>query len=137
MDKIDKKYRRRLKKYNAVDYDMILSHAIELMQTCPEVLESYKNQFSHLFYDEYQDLAAMEDEICLTMAIENTFVVGDENQNIYSFRGTNIKYIMEYQNRHEGLEVINLEHNYRSHPTICEMANNLISYNELGQTRRL
>jgi len=137
MDKIDKKYRRQLKKYNAVDYDMILSHAIELMQTFPEVLEAYKNQFSHLFYDEYQDLAFMENEICLTMAIENTFVVGDENQNLYSWRGTNIKYIMEYQDRHKDLEVIGLEHNYRSHPTICEMANNLISYNEIRTDKNI
>jgi len=137
LDKIYKKYRKRLKKYNAVDYDMILSHAIELMKTYPEVLEYYRNHFSHLFYDEYQDLAFMENEVCLTMAIGTTFVVGDDSQNIYTWRGTDIKYIMEYQDRHENLKVINLEYNYRSAPIICEMANNLISHNKKRVAKKI
>jgi len=91
MRNIDSKYRRRLKKFNAVDFDMILSLAVQVLNEHPEVLEYYRNRYGYIFYDEFHDVASLEDKMCRTLAIENTFVVGDPDQNVYCIKkGTEI-----------------------------------------------
>lgn len=126
---ICKEYLAQLQKYNSLDYDLILSKAIYILQTFPEALQYYQGRFKHLFYDEFQDIASLENGLCLTLAIPNSFVVGDADQNIYSWRGTDIKYLLEYQANHPDCEMLKLEYNYRSCPAICQAANNLIQYN--------
>ena len=122
-------YLQQLKSYNALDYDLILKYAVYILQTFPEALQYYQNRYKYLFYDEFQDIASLENDLCLTIVIENSFVVGDADQNIYHFRGTDNKYLLEYQNVHSDCEILKLEYNYRSRPEICTAANNLISYN--------
>lgn len=121
-------YLYQLQQWNALDYDLILLKAVYLLRD-PEVLQYYQNRYRYLFYDEFQDIATLENELCLSIAIENSFVVGDISQNIYSWRGTDIKFFLNYQDNHPNCEVLKLEYNYRSRPCICEAANNLIKHN--------
>lgn len=127
---IGKEYLAQLQKYNALDYDLILAKAVYILQTFPEALQYYQSRYTHLFYDEFQDIAELENRLCLSLMIPNSFVVGDISQNIYSWRGTDIKHIMDYQTTYPDCEVLKLEYNYRSRPDICQAANNLIRHNK-------
>ncbi len=127
---VEKAYKARLREWGAVDYDMILELAVKIIKKNPRALAYYQGRFRYIFYDEYQDIAELEDGLCLTLAINNSFVVGDPDQNIYTFRGTDIKYILGHKDRHPDLEIINLEENYRSEATICDVANKLIKHNK-------
>ncbi len=122
-------YLHQLQKYNALDYDLILLKAVQLLKSWEVRREYYQNRYKYLFYDEFQDIAELENQLCLTMAIENSFVVGDVSQNIYSFRGTDIKYILDFPKTHSNSKILKLEYNYRSLPYICKAANNLIKHN--------
>ena len=127
--KVWSEYCARLKRFNALDYDLILEMAVKLLREFPQVREHYRNRFKYIFYDEFHDLASLEDQMLLTLDIENSFVVCDYSQAIYAFRGTSNKYILAYQNRHPDCEIIKLPVNYRSVPEICKAAERLINHN--------
>lgn len=122
-------YLFRLRRFNCLDYDLILEKAVEILAEHPEAREHYHNRFSHVFMDELQDIAELEDKLLLTLSIENSMVVGDYSQSIYNFRGCSNKYILAFCDRHPGLEIIKLPVNYRSVPSICAAAESLINHN--------
>lgn len=122
-------YCARLKRHNALDYDLILDKAVEIVEAHPEALQHYRNRYRHVLYDEFQDLAELEDQLLLTLGIENSLVVGDYNQAIYSFRGCSNKYVLAYRERHPDCEIIKLPKNYRTVPEILRSAEILINKN--------
>ncbi|HUO48249.1 MAG TPA: UvrD-helicase domain-containing protein, partial [Acidimicrobiales bacterium] len=124
-------YQRRLRAASAMDFDDLLMCVVELLRTCPDVLESYQRRFAHILVDEYQDTNRAQNEIVLMLgaAHGNVCVVGDSDQSIYSFRSADIRNILEFEEAFPDAAVIPLEQNYRSTSTILEAANAVIAQN--------
>jgi superfamily I DNA/RNA helicase len=119
---------KSLKAYNAVDFDGLLTLTLELFQKVPSLLEKYQDRFRYIMIDEYQDTNQTQFAIAdlLSKKYGNLFVVGDDDQSIYSWRGAEVKHILEFQ--HHAL--IKLEQNYRSTKTILDAANAVIKHNK-------
>ncbi len=124
-------YQKRLMEYNATDFDDLLFLTVRLLREFPNVLEYYQNRWSHLLIDEYQDTNMAQYEIVqrLVAKSHNLCVVGDPDQSIYSWRGANIKNILNFEGDYPQAKVVRLEQNYRSRSNILEAANRLISFN--------
>ncbi len=124
-------YQEKLKKNNALDFDDLISKTVELFLTCPEVLSYYANRFHYIHVDEFQDTNTIQYKLIKLLASVhgNVFVVGDEDQCIYSWRGANFQNIFNFKKDFENVQVFKLEHNYRSSPEIITVANNVIKNN--------
>ncbi len=124
-------YQKRLKQSNALDFDDILLRTIELFKTKPQVLTHYQNHFKFIMVDEYQDTNMAQYELIHLLAKEhrNLFVVGDDDQSIYGWRGANIRNILEFEKDFVGAKTVRLEQNYRSTDVILDAANSVISNN--------
>jgi DNA helicase-2/ATP-dependent DNA helicase PcrA len=125
-------YEARKKEANSVDFDDLLSKVLELFQTCPDVAESYQQQFRHILVDEYQDTNRIQSEIVEIIARRHgsIMVVGDDAQSIYSWRGANFENILRFPDRHPDAQVFKIETNYRSVPEVLLVANAAILANE-------
>ena len=132
-------YQRKLKSYNAVDFDDLLVLPVQLFREFPDVLEHYQDRWRYMLIDEYQDTnAAQYALVRALMAKEpNLCVVGDPDQSIYSWRGANMNNILTFEQDYPGAKVIRLEQNYRSRSNILEAANALISHNESRYDKHL
>lgn len=128
-------YRHRLKKNSAVDLDMLLNDAVILLQKCPDVQEYYFKMYEYVLIDEFQDSNDIQMKLIKTLEPRNLFVVGDDFQSIYGWRGAVPEYIINFQKYYPECETIKLEDNYRSTVPIVEAANQLISNNE-NQTKK-
>lgn len=128
---IFKAYQDKLREYNAVDFDDLLFLTVKLFRECPNVREYYQNRWSHLLIDEYQDTNHVQYEMVniLIEKTRNLCVVGDPDQSIYSWRGANIRNILEFERDFPGAKVVPLDQNYRSSNTILKAANALIANN--------
>ena len=141
-DKLFNAYNAELTRLNAVDFGDIILRVLKLFDTFPDVLARYKNQFKYIMVDEFQDTnnAQMELLKILTNEIENPNIccVGDDDQSIYSWRGAEIKNILDFQKTYPNAEIIRLETNYRSTSNILGAANSLIRHNHdrLGKELR-
>lgn len=126
-----KMYQERLKASDAVDFDDLLFLPVKLFQTSLEALNTYQNRWSHLLIDEYQDTNAAQYLFVryLVEKSQNLFVVGDPDQAIYSWRGANIRNILQFEQDFKGAKIIRLEQNYRSSENILQAANALIQHN--------
>lgn len=124
-------YQRRLKEYNALDFDDLLFQTVQLFRSHLEILEQYQKRWSFVLIDEYQDTNAAQYTIAKLLAEKhkNVFAVGDPDQSIYSWRGANIHNILNFESDFPGAKVIPLEQNYRSRSNILEAANALIRHN--------
>ena len=144
--RIFKLYEERLRQSNAVDFDDLLIKAVELLRRVPDVREYYHNRFRHVMIDEFQDTNGIQYELVRLIAVGSTkidasidrdelwrerslCVVGDIDQSIYSFRGSDFNIILGFQNDFAGTRIIKLEQNYRSTQTILEAANKIIENN--------
>lgn len=125
------KYKTKLRECNAVDYDDLLALPVRLFQQHPDVLEWYQNRWSHLLIDEYQDTNALQYTLVnsLVAKTRNVCVVGDPDQSIYSWRGANIRNIMDFERDYPGAKVVRLDQNYRSRSNILDASNALITRN--------
>ncbi len=136
---IYKKYQKRLKANNSVDFDDLLTLPITLFNEYPEVLKRYQEQYKYLLVDEYQD--TNEAQYILTKYIsakyKNICVVGDNDQSIYSFRGANYRNILNFEKDYQDCKTIMLEENYRSTKNILNVANEVIKNNTLRKDKKL
>ncbi len=124
-------YQERLKEANALDFDDLLFLTVKLFRTHPEVLKSYQQRWKYLLIDEYQDTNHAQ-YLMARLIIEknhNLFVVGDPDQSIYSWRGANIRNILNFEKDYPGAKIVRLEQNYRSRKNILDAANALIKHN--------
>ncbi|MFG6356188.1 MAG: UvrD-helicase domain-containing protein [Acetatifactor sp.] len=126
-----KEYQRELKKNNALDFDDLLVMTVELLKSCPEILNQYQERFRYIMVDEYQDTNTAQFELIRLLAekYRNLCVVGDDDQSIYKFRGANIRNILDYEKIYPEAKVIKLEQNYRSTGNILDTANAVIRNN--------
>ncbi len=141
-DKLFNAYNAELMRLNAVDFGDIILHVLELFDKNPDILSRYQNQFKYILVDEFQDTnnAQMEFLQMLTRGIEcpNICCVGDDDQSIYSWRGAEIKHILNFEKTFPDAQIIRLETNYRSTSNILNAANSLIRHNQgrLGKDLR-
>ena len=125
-------YQARLEDADAMDFDDLIVKAVELFQTCPDVLDYYQNRFRYLMVDEYQDTNHAQYQFVSLLAQKsgNLCVVGDDDQSIYKFRGATIENILNFEEDFPGARVVRLEQNYRSTQNILDAANGVISHNQ-------
>ncbi len=124
-------YEREMHRMNAMDFDDLLVRAVNVLELFPEVRERYGNTFRHVLVDEYQDTNHAQYRWLQLIAGEhrNLAVVGDDAQSVYSFRGADIRNILDFQDDFPDAITIKLEQNYRSTQTILDAANAVIRHN--------
>ncbi len=124
-------YQARLKAANAMDFDDLLINMLRLLDICPEAREKYQQQFQYILVDEYQDTNYIQFLLVKKLAEpqNNICVVGDDAQSIYSFRGADIRNILNFRKVYPQAQLFKLERNYRSTQTIVNAANALIHKN--------
>ncbi|MDY0011215.1 MAG: 3'-5' exonuclease, partial [Candidatus Izemoplasmatales bacterium] len=124
-------YNAYLKKNNLVDFQDLLILILELFRNYPEVLRKYQEKFEYILVDEFQDTNDLQYEIVHLLAKNhrNLFIVGDEDQSIYAFRGSNIQNIKKFMEDFPEHMTILLNRNYRSKDTILKAANSVIKNN--------
>ena len=124
-----------LRAYNAVNFDSLITLTIQLFAEHPDILSRYQDRYRYLMIDEYQDTnpAQMQLAELLASRYHNLFVVGDDDQSIYGWRGAEIKNILEFKADRS----ITLEQNYRSTPSILSAANAVIQHNQSRHPKKL
>ena len=129
---IYKRYQNRCFNAGAMDFDELLVQTNILFRDHPEVLEKYREQFKYVLVDEYQDTNFAQHLIVSRICEKHNriFVVGDDAQSIYSFRGANIDNMLRFKDKYPGCKVFKLEQNYRSTQNIVDAANSLIEKNK-------
>ena len=134
VSKVASEYYYRLKRNNAVDLDGLLFFAKEVLAFSAAQAE-LQNRYRFVFVDEFQDTNDIQLEIIQLLNPYNLFVVGDDFQSIYQFRGANVQNIIDFPNKYPRCEVVKLERNYRSTKQIVSAANTLIKHN-VSQTEK-
>lgn len=132
IEKVYYDYQSELRKANALDFNDLMNVTYELFSKCPEVLQKYAERFRYVLVDEFQDTNTIQYELVklLTSVHKNIFVVGDEDQCIYTWRGANFANIFEFQKDFSNVKFYKLERNYRSTKKILNLANKLIKNNK-------
>ena len=125
-------YEAQLKKEKALDFDDLLLESVLILKKYPEVKLKYQTRWKYIHVDEYQDTNEVQYEMTklLVNKDENICVVGDTDQNIYSWRGANIKNMLHFEKDFPSAKIILLEQNYRSTKNIIEAANSIIEKNQ-------
>ena len=137
--RIWRSYEEKLKLSKSVDFDDLIVKPVRFLETNKNILEQYQNRFQYIHVDEYQDTNDMEYRIVKLLAGEkkNVCVVGDTDQNIYSWRGAKIKNMLHFDRDFPGAHTVFLEENYRSTPHILNAANAVISKNTVRVAKNL
>ena len=132
-------YRKELRAANALDFDDLLLETVRLLRASSEVRESYNRRYRYLMIDEYQDTNRPQYELMKLLAgpAQNVCVVGDEDQSIYSWRGADIRNILEFEKDFPAAKTIRLEQNYRSTQVILEGASAVVSRNHQRKGKNL
>ncbi len=128
---IYEKYRKELSKANAFDFDDLLLETARLLKASAEVREYYNRRFQYILVDEYQDTNRPQYELMRMLAgtRHNVCAVGDEDQSIYSWRGADIRNILEFEKDFPEAKIIRLEQNYRSTQNILQAASAVVANN--------
>jgi DNA helicase-2/ATP-dependent DNA helicase PcrA len=128
---IFEEYRKELRKANAFDFDDLLLEALRLLKSVAAVREYYNRRFQYVLVDEYQDTNRPQYELMRLLAgtRHNLCAVGDEDQSIYSWRGADIRNILEFEKDFPEAKIIRLEQNYRSTQNILEAASAVVANN--------
>ncbi|MEO6991689.1 MAG: DUF3553 domain-containing protein [Candidatus Baltobacteraceae bacterium] len=134
-----REYDRRLRESNGLDFDDLIAQTIALLEADVEVRTRYQNKFRYILVDEYQDVNYAQYRLCSILAGEhkNITVVGDDDQSIYSWRGSDYKNILRFEKDFPGAKVFTLEENYRSTQTILAVANELVENNATRAPKKL
>jgi DNA helicase-2/ATP-dependent DNA helicase PcrA len=124
-------YKKELAKANALDFDDLLLEAVRLLKSAPAVREYYNRRFQYIMIDEYQDTNRPQYELMRLLAGDrhNVCAVGDEDQSIYSWRGADIRNILEFEQDFPEAKIIRLEQNYRSTQNILQGASAVVANN--------
>ena len=135
---IFKIYKEELNKANALDFDDLLLETVRLLKSSSEVRERYNRRYKYLLIDEYQDTNRPQYELMkLLGSHSNVCVVGDEDQSIYSWRGADIKNILDFEKDFPNARTIRLEQNYRSTQMILEGASAVVAQNTQRKGKNL
>jgi len=132
-------YQKKLKEFDAMDFDDMISNLVVLLRDHPEVRDEIRERFQHLLIDEYQDTNHAQYVLIKALAGENGNIVavGDEDQSIYKFRGADINNILNFERDFPGARIIKLEQNYRSTGNILDAATGVVSRNTARKGKTL
>ncbi len=132
-------YRAELRKCNALDFDDLLLEAVRLLKVSSDARERYQRRYRYLLVDEYQDTNRPQYELMKLLAGErkNVCAVGDEDQSIYSWRGADIRNILEFEKDFPNARIVRLEQNYRSTQVILEAAGAVVANNLQRKGKKL
>ena len=122
------KYEMLKTEANAIDFEDMVIHAANLLETCPDLRQTYRDKYPYLLVDEFQDIAPADFRL-ISLLSENLFAVGDDDQAIYGFRGGDSEIMQEFTARQDVVKY-EITRNYRSTSTIVEHARTLIEHNE-------
>ncbi len=132
-------YEDALRKEHALDFDDLLLKTLKLLEKYPDVLAKYQERFLYIHIDEYQDTNKVQNSIVEMLAKKNKniCVVGDTDQNIYSWRGAEIKNMLHFERVYPEVQTFFLEQNYRSTKNILAVANEIIEKNTFRIPKKL
>ena len=133
------RYQDKLFNSNSLDFDDLLMKPIELLRGNPDILKMYQERFQYILIDEYQDTNEAQYMLSKMLSAKhrNICVVGDNDQSIYSFRGSNYRNILNFEKDYKDAKVIMLEENYRSTKNILNVANSVIKNNKERKDKNL
>jgi DNA helicase-2/ATP-dependent DNA helicase PcrA len=133
------RYDESLRRANAVDFDDLLRLPLDMFRLRPEVLESVQRRYDHVLIDEFQDTNTHQYELAKQIAApqNSLFVVGDDDQSIYGWRGAQFRNVYDFQRDLPDAQVYRLEQNYRSTQPILDVANDVISVNRDRHEKKL
>lgn len=137
--KVWPKYEEALKKEGALDFDDLLLKTLKILEKFPDILDKYQERFRYIHIDEYQDTNKVQNAIVelLSRKYKNICVVGDTDQNIYSWRGAEIKNMLHFEKTYPESTTFFLEQNYRSTKNILSAANTIIEKNNFRIPKKL
>ncbi len=134
-------YQKRLYENNAMDFDDLLMNAVALFEMFSDVRERYQRKFRYIHVDEYQDTNHAQYRLVNLLASDpshrNLCVVGDDDQSVYSWRGADIRNILDFERDYPEAKVVRLEQNYRSTQTILRAANAVVANNASRKEKEL
>jgi DNA helicase-2/ATP-dependent DNA helicase PcrA len=132
-------YNNKLAEYNALDFDDLIMKVVELFKVDKDILEYYQTRFKYILVDEYQDTNHAQYVLTKMLAdrYRNLCVVGDDDQSIYSWRGAEIRNILDFERDFPDTAVIKLQQNYRSTKRILDAASAVVSNNEYRKAKTL
>ncbi len=132
-------YQRRLAESNSLDFDDLIVRTIDLLERDKETREKYQHRFEYVLVDEYQDVNSAQYRLVALLAgyHGNVTVVGDDDQSIYSWRGSDYRMILRFEEDFPGAKTFKLEENYRSTGRILNAANDLVANNRSRAPKRL
>jgi DNA helicase II / ATP-dependent DNA helicase PcrA len=136
---VDDLYQTRLYENNAMDFDDLIMQTVALLEVFAEVRERYQRRFKYIHVDEYQDTNHAQYRLVniLAAAHRNLCVVGDDDQSVYSWRGADIRNILDFERDYPEAKVVKLEQNYRSTQTILDAANAVVTNNASRKSKEL
>lgn len=139
VQKVYSQYQKNLKQANALDFDDLIMKTVELFQKFPSVLQYWQDKFKHILVDEYQDTNHAQYVLIKLLAKkhQNLFVIGDDYQAIYSFRGADFRNILGFEKDYPSAKIIKMEQNYRSTKNIIHCAQKVIEKNVLRTKKTL
>ncbi len=139
VSKIFSAYQERLKQNNALDFDDLIFLTVKIFQENPTILEKYQEKFRYILVDEYQDTNHAQYVLINLLAkkYRNLFVIGDEAQSIYSWRGADFRNILNFENDYPEAKIILLEQNYRSTQNILDAAHHIIIKTKFRKEKKL
>jgi DNA helicase-2/ATP-dependent DNA helicase PcrA len=132
-------YQKELARNGALDFDDLIGVTVRLLHDRPDVAERYGQRFQHVLVDEYQDTNHAQFRLVHALAAVhgNLFVVGDDDQSIYGWRGADLSNVLEFERAFPGATVLRLEQNYRSTGNILRAANAVIAHNRARKGKTL
>ena len=133
------RYERLLRENNAVDFDDLLLLAVRLFETDDHALERWQDRFDHVLVDEYQDTNRAQYALLRYLAgsKQNLAVVGDDDQSVFSWRGADVRNILDFERDFPKAKVVKLEKNYRSTQRILDAAHSVVRNNAARKEKRL
>ena len=139
MAAVFEEYEKALRNANALDFDDLLLEAVRLLQTDAPTREAWNRRLAYVMIDEYQDTNRSQYELMrlLTESHKNVCVVGDEDQSIYSWRGADIRNILDFEHDYPNARTIRLEQNYRSTKNILAAAGAVVENNKARKGKKL
>ena len=139
LNSVFEEYIKKMKQLNALDFDDLLVLTLKIFESFPDVRNHYAERFLHILVDEYQDTNRLQYEIIrhLSSRHRNIFVVGDDDQSIYAFRGADLRNILDFEQDFPDARIIRLEQNYRSTKNILKAASTVIAHNRFRKGKTL
>ena len=139
MANVYSEYERRLRESNSLDFDDLIVRTIDLLEKDAKTRDKYQDKFQYVLVDEYQDVNVAQYRLIALLGAKhkNVTVVGDDDQSIYSWRGSDYRVILRFEEDFPGAKVFKLEENYRSTQRILDAANALVANNKTRAPKKL